>query len=272
MTQTRWRRSRTHWRWRRCVIAAIFRIPIPRPIRPRFRRVGLPNGSVAPADRTSASTDTRSPRPGTSTTSDASTVRRYRRLCLQTGTPPMILGFSTQWSSPAPQRPFRYGGAARPAELAPEIADALAAAVQRLAALVPLVGLNSVDFLVEAPAFHLVEINPRPGATIDIFELQANGSLFALHVAACRGTLPAKTPCCEGAAAGAIVYAADDIAAMPSCDWPDWTADRPIAGSSISAQSPFCTVFASATTAAQAKELVDRRSQAILARLRARPS
>ncbi len=111
-------------------------------------------------------------------------------LVLANGHSAMILGFSTQWSSPAPQRPFRYGGAARPAELAPEIADALAAAVRRLAALVPLVGLNSVDFLVEAPAFHLVEINPRPGATIDIFEFASQRLSFR---APCGG-LSRQTP------------------------------------------------------------------------------
>jgi predicted ATP-grasp superfamily ATP-dependent carboligase len=193
-------------------------------------------------------------------------------LVLADGKAAAVLGFSRQWSSPGPGNPFRYGGAVRPATLAPEIADALTAVVQRLTALTGLVGLNSFDFLVDDRTFHLLEINPRPGATIDIFEPPGTASLFALHVDASRGGLPDRALVLDGAAASAIVYAAADIPQLPSFDWPDWSADRPIAGSFISAQSPLCTVLARAATAAQAQELVEERAQAILARSRARPS
>jgi predicted ATP-grasp superfamily ATP-dependent carboligase len=193
-------------------------------------------------------------------------------LVLADGKAAMLLGFSTQWSSPSPSNPFRYGGAARPATLAPELADTLTAVVQRLAALTGLLGLNSFDFLVDGSKFHLLEINPRPGATIDIFEPPGHFSLFALHVDACRGRLPDRALVLDGAAASAIVYAPTDIPQLPSFDWPDWTADRPIAGSFISAQSPLCTVLARAATVAQARELVEERARAILARSRARLS
>jgi predicted ATP-grasp superfamily ATP-dependent carboligase len=193
-------------------------------------------------------------------------------LVLADGRSAMVLGFSVQWSSPAPERPFRYGGAAQPAALARETADDLTRAVQQLTPLVSLVGLNSFDFLVDGREFYLLEINPRPGATLDIFELQSSRSMFAMHVEACRGILPDTSPTFGRAAASAIVYADHDIPGVPFSDWPGWAADQPIAGSSVSAQSPFCTVFASAATAALARKLVDQRAQAILARLRARPS
>jgi predicted ATP-grasp superfamily ATP-dependent carboligase len=147
----------------------------------------------------------------------------------------------------------------------------MAAAVERLVAAIPLVGLNSADFVVDGDDFHLLEINPRPGATFDIFEPRG-GSLFALHIAACRGMLPAAPPIYDDAAAGAIVYADCDIAAMPALDWPDWTADRPIPGSSVKAEAPLCTVIAAAASVAQAKLLVERRTATILATLRARVS
>jgi uncharacterized protein len=193
-------------------------------------------------------------------------------LVLADGKAAMLLGLSTQWSKPSPTNPFRYGGAVRPATLAPERVDALTAVVQRLTALTGLVGLNSFDFLVDGNTFHLLEINPRPGATIDIFEASGRDSLFALHVDACRGRLPDRAPVPGGAAASVVVYAPADIPQLPSFDWPDWSADRPIAGSFISAQSPLCTVLARAATAAQARELVEERAQAILARSRARSS
>src|SRR5262249_32922913 len=118
----------------------------------------------------------------------------------------LILGFSAQWASPTADPPFRYGGAVRPAAIAPTIGDVLAAAVQRLMQAIPLVGLNSADFLVDGDEFRLLEINPRPGATLDVFE-PAEGSLFALHVAACEGELSATPLRLHGACAAAIVYA-----------------------------------------------------------------
>jgi predicted ATP-grasp superfamily ATP-dependent carboligase len=185
-------------------------------------------------------------------------------LFLADGRRAALLGFSTQWASPTGGRPYRYGGAVRPAALAPAIADALAAAVQRLMQAIPLVGLNSADFLVDRDQFRLLEINPRPGATLDLFE-PAAGSLFALHAAACEGELIGPPPRLDGACAAAIAYADRDIAAAPAMEWPDWAADRPVAGTAIKAGEPLCTVKATAATAAAAKAGVDQRLKEVLA-------
>lgn len=193
-------------------------------------------------------------------------------LFLADGRRAMTLGFSTQWASPTPRRAFRYGGAVRPAALAPFLARALADTVDRLLQAIPLVGLNSADFLVDGDEFRLLEINPRPGATLDVFE-PAQGSLFALHMAACQGKLDYELdfkldcvpPRFEGACAAAIVYADRDIAAVPAIRWPDWTADRPHCGTALKAGEPLCTVKAAATTATAAKAGADERLAAVLA-------
>lgn len=185
-------------------------------------------------------------------------------LFLADGRRAMALGFSTQWASPTAQRRFRYGGAVRPAALAPGIADALVAALHRLMQAIPLVGLNSADFLVDGDEFRLLEINPRPGATLDVFE-PAEGSLFGLHVAACEGKLTSTPPRFDGACAAAIVYAERDIAAAPAMQWPEWTADRPHPGTAIKAGEPLCTVKAADATAAAAKARVDERLAMVLA-------
>jgi uncharacterized protein len=176
----------------------------------------------------------------------------------------MTLGFSTQWASPIARRPFRYGGAVRPAALAPALARTLAETVDRLGQAIPLVGLNSADFLVDGDEFRLLEINPRPGATLDIFT-PAEGSLFALHVAACEGRLECAPPRFEGACAATIVYAECDIAAVPDVRWPDWTADRPQSGTAIKAGEPLCSVKAAAATAAAARAGADKRLAEVLA-------
>jgi uncharacterized protein len=181
----------------------------------------------------------------------------------------VVLGFSAQWPSPTPRQPYRYGGAVRPAALAPSMADSLSAIVQRIAAATSLVGLNSADFLVEGERFWLLEINPRPGATLDIFETK-EASLFAQHVVACSGRVTATSRCPADAKAAGIVYAEDDIASFSVLDWPDWAADRPVAGSTIKAGEPLCTVYASSFAAPQARALAEKRRQMVLSWTRAR--
>jgi predicted ATP-grasp superfamily ATP-dependent carboligase len=175
-----------------------------------------------------------------------------------------VLGFSAQWAAPTPRQPFRYGGAVTPAPIAPKTADVLCKIIQRLVAVVPLAGLNSVDFLVVDDAVWLLEINPRPGATLDIFEPDG-GSLFSFHVQACGGVLPERVAPRLGAAASAIVYADHDIPAVPALHWPDWAADRPQPGICIKAGEPLCTVTAAAPTADEAKRIVGLRIATILA-------
>ena len=190
-------------------------------------------------------------------------------LVLGNGRGAIVLGFSAQWASPGQGRPFRYGGAVRPAMLSSGLSAALTSAVERLASAAPLVGLNSFDFLVEDDAFRLLEINPRPGATLDIFE-PSEGSLFGLHVASCEGVLPETAPNLPGAAAACIVYADRDVPWVPAMDWPAWAADLQGAASSVGTGDPFCTVLARAPTAAEAAQLVKQRAAAILAMLDAR--
>jgi uncharacterized protein len=179
-------------------------------------------------------------------------------LLLANGGSAIVLGFSEQWACPTVCQPFRYGGAVRPAKIAPVVGGCLAESACRLATALSLKGLNSVDFMVDGDNFSILEVNPRPGATLDIFEIDA-GALFALHIAACRGDLIGEAPWFDGAKACAIVYADRDVVAPAQFEWPHWCADRPSAGIAIKAGEPLCTVHADAATAAQAKALVNRR-------------
>ena len=112
--------------------------------------------------------------------------------------------------------------------------------------------------MVDGDDFWILEINPRPGGTLDIFEPDG-GSLFSLHMAACTGDLIAKIPRLDGAKASAIFYAERDVIAPARFQWPDWSADRPNAGIAIKAGEPLCTVHASAGTAMEAQALVKER-------------
>jgi predicted ATP-grasp superfamily ATP-dependent carboligase len=193
-------------------------------------------------------------------------------LLLANGASAVVLGFSTQWAAPAPGQPFRYGGAVRPATLPPDVAARLTAAACRLATALSLTGLNSADFIVDGDGFWIVEINPRPGATLDIFEpggsATGDPSLFALHLAACNGDLVDAAPRRDGGRASAICYAAHDITTPPRFEWPAWCADRPNGGLAIRAGEPLCTVHADAAAAADARALADERLAMVSAWMR----
>ncbi len=92
-----------------------------------------------------------------------------------------IVGLSMQWTAPTPSSPFRYGGATGPVEIGPKQAGEIAHAVAVMASDLDLVGLNSADFLVSDDAVWLLEINPRPGATLDVFELSRGSIVCAPH-------------------------------------------------------------------------------------------
>src|SRR5262249_45842694 len=146
----------------------------------------------------------------------------------------------------------------RPADIAPRLAERLGESACRLAAALSLTGLNSADFMVDGDNFWILEINPRPGATLDIFEADG-ASLFSLHMEACAGDLPGEAPRLDGAKRAAIFYADRNVVAPERFEWPDWSADRPNAGIAIKAGEPVCTVHAGAATEVEAKALVDKR-------------
>jgi len=197
--------------------------------------------------------------------------RPVSALVLADGARCAILGFSEQWTALRDGRPFRFAGAARPAAISQIVEDALASAARRFCAMFPLVGLNSFDFLVSEDGFWLLEVNPRPGATLDIFETEASGrrALFARHVAACNGAL-ASPPDRDGACAMEIVYVDCDIAATPALAWPAWARDRQPAGSFVAKGDPFCTVIATGETLAAARSRLADRAAFIRSSIRAR--
>jgi predicted ATP-grasp superfamily ATP-dependent carboligase len=175
-----------------------------------------------------------------------------------------VLGFSEQWTSPLPRSRFRYGGAVRPASLPKAVARRMTAAVMDLARAFKIKGLASADFLVTDGEALLLEINPRPGATLDIFDCGAT-KLLRLHVDAVKeAKLPSHKLKFGDAMASAIVYAVSGGAAPPGFVWPEWSADRPKPSERIDKNRPICTVSARASTRSRAKRLIEERTCQIL--------
>jgi uncharacterized protein len=174
-----------------------------------------------------------------------------------------MIGLSMQWTAPAPGSPFRYSGAAGPIEIGPAQAEEVARSIASLTSELGLVGLNSADFLISPDAAWLLEINPRPGATLDVFDPD-DGALFAHHIAGCDGRLAPFSSHLMFKAAE-IVYAPREIVLRKKRDWPDWVVDRPSTGTHIAAGDPLCTALAAGATVDLARICANERARKIVA-------
>jgi len=190
--------------------------------------------------------------------------RALSALFVANGSDARVLGFSEQWTAPRPSSPWRYGGAVSPATISASVARRATEVVMMVARAFAIRGLASADFLVRDGELLLLEINPRPGATLDIFDRGAT-PLLRLHLEAVRqGTLPSRLPKSADAAAAAIVYAERGGRAPADIAWPAWVADRPKSSEWIDKNRPICTVLARARRAAGAKRSVEARRGVVL--------
>ncbi len=164
---------------------------------------------------------------------------------------------SRQWTSPLARRPFRYAGAAGSVELDPDLEARLIEAALAATEQLELKGMVSLDFLVENDDAWLLEINPRPGATLDVFDDQA-GTLFKAHLDASQGGDPAALLAAEWhppiARAAAFLYADRGPLTVREVNWPHWVADRPRPGSTVGAGQPLATVLAEGTALDEVRE------------------
>ncbi|WP_342148886.1 ATP-grasp domain-containing protein [Methylorubrum sp. SB2] len=181
------------------------------------------------------------------------------------------LALTEQWQAPSHLRPFRYGGAlARGRDEAHPVASALyeniAESVARIVAATGLTGLASADLLIDGECWWLIEINPRPGATLDVLDRRPTPLLLA-HIEAGLGRLPTLEPAPPDATGAEICYAARTYAALPPLDWPAHVHDRPRAGSRVGRDAPLCTVTATGPDAAAVTKKLRERADALRARL-----
>lgn len=154
-----------------------------------------------------------------------------------------IVGFSRQWVARTRSAPYRYGGAVRLRRFPHAMAEQIGGWLCALARHANLVGLCSADFI-RSPSgtYTLIEINPRPGATLDIFD-DHKAPLITAHLDASAGR-SFRLPEFTDAMASMIAYTDAPIASFPAFAWPDWAADRQSPGTQLAAGDPVCTIFA----------------------------
>lgn len=192
---------------------------------------------------------------------DEATKRRYFQRELRGTSASLFAIFSgqmfyaiptRQWCVETPDRPFRYGGAMTVSP-ASDVAGQMQNAASKLHKATALGGIISLDFRIVNDTAYLLEVNPRPGATLDLFDSIAV-PLFQSHIDACKGDRFDCPPPVEEARLSAIAYAERPVT-VPNLNWPHWAADRTRSGTIVSSGQPLATLFATASTPDAAEAL-----------------
>ncbi len=167
-----------------------------------------------------------------------------------------VIGFNEQWTAGIRHcAPYCYGGAVSQASLSQKTQRRIAGMLDGLVMDTGLVGLNGLDFILAGETTLVLEVNPRPTATIDLYDADVEGGMLALHLRACRGEMP-KISAASVARAHAIVYAAVALRVPVGIEWPEWCTDLPEGGSVIPMGAPVCSVHTAAATSTEARKLV----------------
>ncbi|HEY7141678.1 MAG TPA: ATP-grasp domain-containing protein [Methylomirabilota bacterium] len=174
----------------------------------------------------------------------------------------ILLGWTEQRHVP---RGFRYAGNVMPLDGGASARDETAAIADALTAEYGLRGLNGFDFVLRGSRPVVLEVNPRYCASMELIEGAGGPSVFGLHLAACRGELPARPAEPPGVWGKAIVYAPRAVAVPDTTEWLGWgVRDVPHPGEIIRAGHPICTVLASGPTRALCERALGTESARVL--------
>ncbi len=183
-----------------------------------------------------------------------------------------VLGFNELIVRSVIGRPFVFCGAIGPVPVAAGIAAQVTRAVHLLAAEFSLHGACSLDFMLDGGEVSLLEVNPRPSASMACYAQHLPHGVMAAHVRAClQAELPQTDPL--GAARRAvhghhIVFARhrlalDDTASARLAEQTNCH-DLPFGAAAFSAGDPVCSVSATAADADRVRTQLNQRREALL--------
>ncbi len=176
-----------------------------------------------------------------------------------------IVGWQRPLVAPTAALPYRYGGVVCDDALPIRAKASIAAVIERLARRLPLRGLAGLDCLIDGEAVQVLELNPRPTASIALYPAL---NLFSLHLEACAGRLPDAPllhdwrPCGE-----AVLYAATPLAVPADFRWPPHCADLPTGAAEFAPGEPVCSVRCSADSTQALLTKLQRRTMALSSKL-----
>ena len=170
-----------------------------------------------------------------------------------------VLGLNQQWTLNLAGQPFLFAGIHNQAVLPMPVRQNLQNWLEQLVSHYDLSGLGSLDFIYSDNQCYVLEINPRPPASAQLYGDWA----LARHIQACLGSLSTNILPAIPYAVYQIIYA-EQIQVIPSTiNWPFWAQDFPEAGLIINPGQPICSIISNGNTIAEALSQLGQR-QAII--------
>jgi predicted ATP-grasp superfamily ATP-dependent carboligase len=161
--------------------------------------------------------------------------------------------------------PFLYSGAIGQVSLREGMRDQIEEVVGKLVSSLGLRGINSIDFIHNDAGGFVIDLNPRPTATLELYEHLIPDGWIKLHIEACRGELPLIPIVASAGMHGhRIVYAPRNLEIPIEMAWPAWIKDRPGIGARIHQGEPLCSVYAKGATASAVEGGLRQRRDEIL--------
>ncbi len=176
-------------------------------------------------------------------------------LFLADGQQVQVVGFNSQWSVRLSKaQEFVFSGVSNSCDLADAHKAVITAWLTQMVPAFSLKGLNSLDFIDADDCSYVLEINPRPSASMQLYDQ----GLLVRHMQSCRRLsveatsvalflatgrlksslqLPPQTAC-------QIVYATHDLTVPERFEWPEGCMDLPKPGSFIPTGQPICSIIA----------------------------
>ncbi len=177
-----------------------------------------------------------------------------------------VLGFNRLLTTAVGRAPFCYAGAISGATLPVDERKTWQQRLDRLVRVTALRGLNGIDFLWDQGQARVLEINPRPTASFELYDPDVEGGLVQWHVRSFDeriGNGP-PTPTASLSRGLLVVYAERTVAIPAAVTWPAWCHDLPRPGSIVQAGAPVLSVSAAGPTMVAVQQTLE--SRAILMR------
>lgn len=168
--------------------------------------------------------------------------------------------------------PFLYTGAVGQSTLSDTRRQQVELTVERLVSDLALLGVNSLDFILDDDGIYVLDLNPRLPATLELYEHLVTDGWIKHHIRACLGELPVVPIVGSAVMHGQlIVYTPRTIEIPYSMTWPQWVKDRPVAGACIAKGQPLCSLLAQGDSAEGVEAMLQQYQEEILRVLCAPP-
>ncbi|MDD2722663.1 MAG: ATP-grasp domain-containing protein [Methylovulum sp.] len=172
-----------------------------------------------------------------------------------------VIGFNRQWTVAIGTEAFVFAGVINQTGLSDQQKALIGGWLGKLVPAFNLTGLNSLDFLQNGEDLWVLEINPRPSASMQLYA----GDLMTQHINACARRLspimdfpPVQSCACQ------IIYAPCDLPIPDTMQWPENCLDIPPSGVICRKGQPICSIIAHHKTAQSVCEQLQYRQRNIL--------